>query len=68
MYMESVRLRGLLESDLDVLTANETPESDPWNCFEIGASNRFHRRFADNGGIGHDTGHGTAGLLRLYAE
>jgi RimJ/RimL family protein N-acetyltransferase len=56
MYMESVRLRGLLESDLDVLTANETPESDPWNCFEIGASNRFHRRFADNGGIGHDTG------------
>jgi RimJ/RimL family protein N-acetyltransferase len=54
--MESVRLRGLLESDLDVLTANETPESDPWNYFEIGASNRFHRRFANNGGIAEDTG------------
>ncbi len=56
MSMESVRLRGLLESDLDVLTANETPESDPWNYFEIGASNRFHRRFANNGGIAEDTG------------
>lgn len=54
--MESVRLRGLIESDLDVLTANETPGSDPWNYFEIGASNRFHRRFADNGGITEDTG------------
>ena len=56
MSMDSVRLRGLLESDLDLLTANETPEADPWNCFEIGASNRFHRRFADNGGIAEDTG------------
>jgi RimJ/RimL family protein N-acetyltransferase len=54
--MESVRLRGLLELDLDVLAAYETPASDPWNCFEIGASNRFHRRFADNGGIAEDTG------------
>ena len=54
--MDSVRLRGLLESDLDLLTANETPESDPWNNFEIGASNRFHRRFAENGGIAEAEG------------
>jgi RimJ/RimL family protein N-acetyltransferase len=54
--MDSVRLRAVREADLEALTAHETPESDPWNNFEIGASNRFHRRFANNGGIGDDSG------------
>jgi RimJ/RimL family protein N-acetyltransferase len=54
--MDKVRLRAVRESDLDPLTANETPELDPWNNFQIGASNRFHRRFAGNGGIGDDAG------------
>jgi len=54
--MDKVRLRAVRETDLDTLTANETPESDPWNNFEIGASNRFHRRFANNGGIGEGSG------------
>ncbi len=57
MYpMDKVRLRAVAEADIDALTANETPESDPWNNFEIGASNRFHRRFANNGGIGDGAG------------
>jgi RimJ/RimL family protein N-acetyltransferase len=42
--------------DLDVLAAEETVESDPWNSFEIGASNRFHRRLAENGGIDENSG------------
>src|SRR5438874_13450988 len=54
--MSDVRLRAVREDDLDVLTAMETPEFDPWNYFEIGASNRFHRRFAENGGIGEESG------------
>ena len=54
--MDKVRLRAVSEADLDALAANETPESDPWNNFEIAASNRLHRRFASNGGIGGDSG------------
>jgi RimJ/RimL family protein N-acetyltransferase len=54
--MGDVRLRAVREDDLDVLTAKETPEFDPWNYFEIGASNRFHRRFAENGGISEESG------------
>jgi RimJ/RimL family protein N-acetyltransferase len=54
--MTGVRLRALREDDLDVLTEAETPESDPWNNFEIGASNRFLRRFAENGGVGDSSG------------
>jgi len=54
--MDKVRLRALRADDLEPLTANETPESDPWNNFEMGTSNRFHRRFADNGGIGEGSG------------
>jgi RimJ/RimL family protein N-acetyltransferase len=52
----TVHLRAVTEPDLEVLAANETPEADPWNLFEIGASNRFHRRFAENGGVGADMG------------
>lgn len=44
------------ETDLGLLAANETPESDPWNFFEIQASNRLHRRFATTGGITDDAG------------
>jgi RimJ/RimL family protein N-acetyltransferase len=54
--MTGVRLRALKETDLDPLMAAETVESDPWNNFEIGSSNRFRRRFADNGGIGDGSG------------
>lgn len=54
--MPTVRLRAVEVADLDLLTANETPERDPWNSFEIGASNRFHRRFADDGGLAAETG------------
>lgn len=54
--MDGVRLRALREEDLDVLTAQETAELDPWNNFEIGASNRFHRRFAENGGMAENLG------------
>jgi RimJ/RimL family protein N-acetyltransferase len=54
--MDKVRLRALNATDLEALTVNETPELDPWNNFAIGASNRFHRRFANNGGIGDDQG------------
>jgi RimJ/RimL family protein N-acetyltransferase len=51
-----VRLRALREDDLGLLTDGETPESDPWNNFEFRPSNRFLRRFADNGGIGDSSG------------
>jgi RimJ/RimL family protein N-acetyltransferase len=54
--MDNVRLRAVREADLDLFAANETPEADPWNAFEIGASNRFHRRFAANGGITDEAG------------
>jgi RimJ/RimL family protein N-acetyltransferase len=54
--MIGVRLRALREEDLAPLTDHETVELDPWNNFEIGAGNRFHRRFAENGGIGEDSG------------
>jgi RimJ/RimL family protein N-acetyltransferase len=54
--MPSVRLRAMQESDFDPLTAHETPESDPWNAFEIQPSNRFQRRFAENGGIEQEHG------------
>jgi hypothetical protein len=54
--MTGVRLRAVREEDLNVLTAKETVELDPWNNFEIGASNRFHRRFAENGGIDEASG------------
>lgn len=54
--MEPVRLRAVVESDLEPLRDNETPDLDPWNDFEVGSSNRFHRRFAANGGIGEDLG------------
>jgi RimJ/RimL family protein N-acetyltransferase len=54
--MSEVRLRAVKESDLDELEAHETPELDEWNAFEIGASNRFHRRFAATGGITEDLG------------
>jgi RimJ/RimL family protein N-acetyltransferase len=54
--MSDVRLRATRAEDLDVLAAKETAEFDPWNNFEIGASNRFHRRFAENGGISEESG------------
>jgi hypothetical protein len=54
--MSDVRLRAVREEDLEVLAAKETREFDPWNNFEIGASNRFRRRFAENGGIGEEPG------------
>jgi RimJ/RimL family protein N-acetyltransferase len=54
--MTGVRLRAVREEDLGVLTANETAELDPWNTFEIGPSNRFHRRFGENGGIDERSG------------
>lgn len=54
--MELVRLRAIKESDLEPLRDNETPELDPWNDFEIGASNRLYRRFAVNGCVGEDLG------------
>lgn len=54
--MTSVHLRAVRAGDLDTLTAKETAETDPWNHFEIGASNRFHRRFAENGGIAEQSG------------
>jgi RimJ/RimL family protein N-acetyltransferase len=54
--MSDVRLRAVVEADLDVLAANHTIESDPWNHFEHGASNGLHRRFAENGGFTDDTG------------
>ena len=54
--MSDARLRALREEDLDALAAKETAEFDPWNNFEIGASNRFRRRFAENGGIGEESG------------
>ena len=56
VWMKPVRLRAVLESDLDPLTANATPEIDPWNDFEIQPSNRYHRRFAASGGIADDIG------------
>jgi RimJ/RimL family protein N-acetyltransferase len=54
--MEKVQLRAVVESDLDQLTANEAPESDPWNYFQIRPSNELNRRFASNGGISEDAG------------
>jgi RimJ/RimL family protein N-acetyltransferase len=54
--MTGVRLRAMRQEDLDILADQETPELDPWNNFEIGASNRFHRRFAANGGIDENSG------------
>jgi RimJ/RimL family protein N-acetyltransferase len=54
--MTDVRLRALCSDDLDLLVANETAEADPWNYFEIGASNRFERRFAATGGLTEDAG------------
>jgi RimJ/RimL family protein N-acetyltransferase len=54
--MTAVRLRALREDDLDTIAANETVDLDPWNTFEIGANNRLHRRFAENGGIGEQSG------------
>ncbi len=54
--MTGVRLRAMREEDLDVLTAHATGELDPWNSFQIDASNRLHRRFADDGGVGEASG------------
>jgi RimJ/RimL family protein N-acetyltransferase len=54
--MDRVRLRAVRESDLDQLTANQGPDLDPWNYFEIDASNQLHRRFAANGGISEESG------------
>jgi RimJ/RimL family protein N-acetyltransferase len=54
--MSFVRLRAVREEDLDRFAAGETVELDPWNNFEIEASNRFHRRFAQNGGIDESSG------------
>lgn len=51
-----VRLRALRENDLDLLAGNETPELDPWNNFEIGAANRFHRRYGEDGGLSEERG------------
>ena len=48
--------RAISEADLDDLAASESPESDPWNYFEIHASNRLRNRFAVNGGISEDVG------------
>jgi RimJ/RimL family protein N-acetyltransferase len=56
VVMSSIRLRAMQETDLDLLTAHESLESDPWNTFDILPSNRFHRRFAENGGIEQDSG------------
>ena len=54
--MPRVRLRSLQAGDLDLLTAKETAEFDPWNSFEIRGSNRFHQRFARDGGIDQNSG------------
>lgn len=54
--MSQVRLRALRETDLDELAEKDTPESDPWNAFEIRPQNRWRRRFAENGGITDDGG------------
>ena len=54
--MTGVRLRAVRADDLDVLAANETVDLDPWNTFEIGPYNRFHRRFAENGGVDEHSG------------
>jgi RimJ/RimL family protein N-acetyltransferase len=54
--MSSVRLRAVREEDLDHFAAMDTVELDPWNNFEIGSSNRLHRRFAQNGGIDETSG------------
>lgn len=51
--MTGVRLRAMREEDLDVLTAHATGELDPWNSFQLDASNRLHRRFAEHRGRGH---------------
>jgi RimJ/RimL family protein N-acetyltransferase len=61
--MARVHLRAVLESDLDRLAQNRGPESDPWNYFEIGASNDLQRRLATNGGIGDE-----AGLLAVETD
>lgn len=54
--MDDVHIRPLRQSDLDVLAAMATPENDPWNSFELSPTNQVHRRFAENGGIGPDSG------------
>jgi RimJ/RimL family protein N-acetyltransferase len=54
--MREIRLRAVKATDLDVLAGHETPDPDDWNFFEICASNRLHRRFAADGGIGEDLG------------
>ena len=54
--MTDVRLRAVQEDDLDAMTANAMVDLDPWNNFEISASNRLHRRFAENGAIGENSG------------
>lgn len=54
--MTEIRLRALRIADLDPLTVLESPEGDPWNNFEFRASNRLHRRYAEDGGIGERNG------------
>ena len=54
--MSEVHLRAIRESDLDELSANQTPEADPWNHFEVAARNQPHRRFAANGGFADGAG------------
>ncbi|HWE54399.1 MAG TPA: GNAT family protein [Acidimicrobiales bacterium] len=54
--MTRVRLRALRETDLDALAAESTADLDPWNHFVIGAANRYHRRFAETGGLDEHVG------------
>ena len=51
-----VRLREIRESDLDLITAHENVESDPWNAYAFRASNQMHRRFAADGLLGEGSG------------
>jgi RimJ/RimL family protein N-acetyltransferase len=54
--MDDVRLRALVEADLDQISAHEGGDSDPWNFFEIRATNLLHHRFAADGGISDQAG------------
>jgi RimJ/RimL family protein N-acetyltransferase len=51
-----VRLRALRESDLDVISGNQTQDLDPWNVFGFASSNGIHRRFAADGGLSEESG------------
>jgi RimJ/RimL family protein N-acetyltransferase len=54
--MDDIQLRALVEADLDQITAHDDRGSDPWNFFEIRASNGLHHRFATDGGVSEQAG------------